>query len=867
MRVSRENVTLGANLARVLTRVLMRTRYVFFVLLFSSFLFIAWLAGTPVAQSNVFPTNNNAEQVGTKPVITQSYAKLPLAFEINQGQVKDLGKLVAHGVGSEIYLAGGEIILRVGNRATGRERTLSLASKMVRSGALSQKRRATSGKPIRVKFVGSNPSKMSGLDELPGTVNYFIGKNPDNWHTNVKTYSKIKYEDVYPGIDQIFYGSSDHLEYDFVVSPGANPRAVKFRFSGQLDLSIDASGDLVVHTAGTQELRLHKPIAYQEINGARRAIPAQYVIKRNNQIGFEIGSYDQTRQLVIDPILSYSSYLGGAGDDAGFDIAVDGSGSAYVTGTTDSGEFSPLNGTNAFVAKFSPDGTQRMYLAIIGGAGDDTGFSIAIDGGGAAYVTGDTDSTDFPVANSFQPTFGGGLQDSFIAKLNPTGSSLDYSTYFGGSGNDTGFAVAADFTGSAYLTGSTDSSELSTLGNTDAFVMKLSPSGTARAYFSILGGSGNDSAFDIAVDDIGNAFVAGSTDSANFTILNAFQPNYGGSQDAFVAKLEPSGAVAYSTYLGGSGTDCGYGIAVDSAGNAYITGSTDSLEFTTLGGRDVFVTKFNATGSERTYLTILGGSGDDAGFSIAVDSSRNAYLTGSTNSSNFTTANAIQLNLGGSQDVFVARVNTSGSALDYSTYLGLEGNQSGFGIALDAAGSTYITGFTSSTNFPIASSYQSVSGGRADAFVLKISTSSGTLTPTPTPTPTSSPTPIPSGSPTIFVEEGTTNRAVAIDSVTWVRGPFRILNNFNFSADHHTRVMLFTSDLGMSQPNSSQLTVRAGGVNLTIESVGPVLGVSGMNASYIVVRLPDGLPTGDLPLTITLRGLASINSPTLSISP
>ncbi len=656
--------------------------------------------------------------------VVKAFGELPLAFELNQGQLHSDVRFLSRSAGSDIYLTSRETILSL--RKPG----------ALPKGAMSARTNYSTGKKnlfdqqleravttthdvVKMRLVGANGATPAGKDELPGTVNYLIGKDPKKWRTNIRTFSRVEYKNVYPGIDQVFYGVHQQLEYDFVVSPGANPRVIKLAFNGVERLHID-QGDLVLQIKGSEEVRFKKPYVYQEVNKVKKQILARYVITRN-QVGFEMGDYEASKPLIIDPVLSYSTYLGGSGNDSGFDVAVDAAGNAYVTGSTDSPEFSSLGSTNAFVAKLNATGTERTYLAILGGAGDDTGFSIAVDPGGSAYITGTTDSVDFPVTNAIQSNFGGGSQDAFVAKLNQSGSALTYATFFGGSGSDTGFSLAVDLAGGTYITGSTDSSEFSSLGNTDVFVAKLNPAGDERAYLSILGGSSDDTGFDIAVDGSGSAYVVGSTDSENFTTANALQPNFGGSQDAFLAKLNPTGSgVSYSTYLGGSGSDSGFGLAVDGAGNAYVIGSTDSTEFSTLGGRDVFVAKFSATGDQRTYFTILGGSGDDAGFAIAVDAAGGAYLTGSTDSSNFTTANALQPTSGGSQDVFIAKLSPSGSTLDYSTFVGNISNESGFAIAVDNSGSAYVSGFTSSPNFPTASSLQSVIGGSGDAFLLRI---------------------------------------------------------------------------------------------------------------------------------------------------
>ncbi|HKP35516.1 MAG TPA: SBBP repeat-containing protein [Pyrinomonadaceae bacterium] len=672
-----------------------------------------------------------AKGVATSPTSEariQSFGELPLTFELNKGQLEKDVKFLSRGSRGDVFLTSRETILCLGKGDGAAQPEQSFAEYLQGKQAYfahHAKAPSRSRDIIRMRLLGAKANAVIGTDELPGVVNYFIGKDPSKWHTNVRTFGKVIYRDVYPGIDQVFYGTGAELEYDFVVSPKADASKIKLAFTGVERLHIDQS-DLVLQIRDSEDIRLEKLFAYQQVNGVRVPIAAQYVIGPKHEVSFKLGSYDKSRPLIIDPVLSYSTYFGGSGNDAGFDVAVDGSGNAYVTGSTDSTELSPQGGSNAFVAKLNAAGTQRLYLAIIGGMGNDTGFSLAVNSAGEAYVTGVTDSTDFPVANAIQSTFGGGSQDAFVTKLNANGSLL-YSGYFGGSGNDAGFAIAVDNSGNSYVTGSSDSGEFSTLGNTNVFVIKLNSAGNDRSYLAMLGGSGDDTAFDIAADGSGNAYIVGSTDSANFSTASALQTNFGGSQDAFVAKLNSSGAaLTYSTYLGGTGNDSGFGIAVDSSGNAYVTGSTDSTEISSLGGRDVFVAKFNSSGSERTYFTILGGSGDDAGFSIAVDSAGNASLTGSTDSSNFTTSNPLQPNAGGSQDVFVAKLSPAGSTLDYSTFVGNIGNEAGFAVAVDNSGNAYATGFTSSTNFPTANPAQPSNGGNGDAFVLRISGSNAT---------------------------------------------------------------------------------------------------------------------------------------------
>ena len=606
-----------------------------------------------------------------------------------------------------------------------------------------------------MNLVGANPdASVTGLDQLPGTSNYFIGNDPSQWHTNIANYGQVEYQGVYPGVNLVYYGNQQQLEYDFVVAPGADPGSIRLSFQGADSISLDDQGNLVLAT-GSGDVLEHAPVVYQEVGGARQAVAGQFVLLGQDEVGFQIGTYDAGLPLTIDPVLSYSTYLGGSGGDQANAIAVDGSGNAYVTGNTSSTDFPTTAGAfqtslggngNAFVTKLNATGTALIYSTYLGG-GDGSG--IAVDGSGNAYVTGHTSSTNFPRRPAaFQTSFAGGTydaQNAFVTKLNATGTALIYSTYLGGSGSgvngDDGTGIAVDGSGNAYVTGFSESTNFPTTagafqtsygGGYDAFVTKLNATGTALIYSTYLGGSTTDVGQGIAVDGSGNAYVTGTTSSTNFpTTAGAYQTSYGGNSNAFVTKLNATGtALIYSTYLGGNGNDYAQAIAVDGSGNAYVTGVTSSTNFPTTAGAfqtsyggnyNAFVTKLNATGTALIYSTYLGGNNNDTAAVIAVDGSGNAYLTGVTGSTNFpTTTGAFQTSGNGA---FVTKLNATGTALIYSTYLGGNNNDLGFGIALDVSGNAYVVGITSSTNFPTTTgAYQtSYGGGNDNAFVAKFS--------------------------------------------------------------------------------------------------------------------------------------------------
>ncbi len=691
---------------------------------------LSWVGGR--SRSDTPPARIQTQSGSDKVTKTrEAFGKLPVRFELNQGQTDSRAKFIARGPGYSLFLTPTEAALRLRNGDRG-------SSLDPRSSVL------------RMKLVGANPDPLiRGLDELPGKTNHFTGQDQSRWRAQVPSFARIKYENVYEGVDLVYYGARGQIEYDFIVAPGAHPSAIRLAFEGAEKIEIVAGGDLVLHTAGGQ-VRQRKPLAYQEVNGRRREIPSRYTIldPRSSildpQVAFEVGDYDAAKPLIIDPVLVYSTYLGGSGIDEGSSITVDVAGQVYVAGFTESLNF-PLAGAaqsslggeqDAFVAKLNAAGTQLIYATYLGGSGRDNAVSIAADSSGAAYVTGFTSSPNFPALNAMQPARNGPF-NSFVTKLNPAGGVI-YSTYLGGSRADFGSSVTVDAAGNVYVVGLTASPDFPLAnalqpafgGISDVYVAKLDPSGARLIFSTYLGGAATDGATSVAVDAAGNVYVAGVTNSPDLRTVNPLQARHGGGlSDGFVAKLNPLGSeLIYATYLGGGRVDRIIRFVVDAAGAAYVTGDTDSADFPTAnarqpiyrGGTDAFVAKINPSGSALVYSTFLGGSGIDGGSAIAVEAGGAAVVTGFTASVNFPTVRpAQQANAGGSFDAWVARFDPQGQ-LNYSTYLGGSGNDSGFGVAVDPSGNAYVMGLTDSLNFPVANPLQPSNGGSNDIFIARL---------------------------------------------------------------------------------------------------------------------------------------------------
>jgi hypothetical protein len=598
---------------------------------------------------------------------------------------------------------------------------------------------ALPGETVRLDFAGATSGPPVGEEPLAAYVNFLEGNDPRQWRRNVTAFQRIGCRELYPGIDLAYIAAGQSIKSEFTVKPGADPRVIRIVYS--TGLRIDQNGDLV---AGP--LREHAPVIFQETTKGRVVIPGEYRLLDAKTAGFAIGAYDPSLPLVIDPVISYSTYLGGSGMSAVTGVALDSGGNLYATGWTEALNFpiiGPMQaanqgGVDAFVVKMNPAGTALVYATYIGGRGDDRGAAIAVDSSGQAHVTGSTASQNFPLASPVRSTLGGS-KTVFVLKLNSAGNSLIYSTYLGGTAYEVGTAIALDSGGNAYVAGDTQSANFPVLnaarytlaGGMDAFVTKLTPAG-ALSFSTYLGGSGNEHAGAIAVDSSGRVYVAGGTSSANFPVVTAIQPANGGNQDAFVTRLSATGSqIQYSTYLGGNGAgvEQANAIAVDGTGNAYAAGTTPSTNFPVTGSAfqplykgasDAFVVKINNTGTTLGYSTYLGGTGFDWAAGIRIDSSGNAYVAGYTSSVDFPQSGSVQSNFGGMYDAFVTKLNAQGNGISFSTYFGAAGSDTANALATDANGNIFLGGQTSSVDFPLAGPIQSSNTGGNTGWLARI---------------------------------------------------------------------------------------------------------------------------------------------------
>ena len=715
--------------------------------------------------TSVFSSAQKPSQALPKDV---HFNQTPLVFEENHGQTDPRVQFLSRGKGYTTFLTAGGVVLSL--------RPMEVVNPHAISRKMSPKRGASASIEFSLVGAGANPIAV-GEAPLPGRVNYFIGSNPSKWRTNIQTYQRVRYKGVYPGIDLIYYGNHRQLEYDFAVSPKANPDNIQFQIKGARQVTINSVGNLVV-SLPEGDLQFHRPTVYQDNNGVRVPLAGGYVLKSSTRVGFHVPNYDTQKPLIIDPVLAYSTYLGGSGDDQPTGIAVDASGSIYVTGYTDSTDFPtaslgslPPGTDHVFVAKFDSTGTNLVYADYLGGSTQDYGFAIAVDSSNEVYLAGSTVSSDFPIVNGYQPTYPGSF-NAFVTKISADGSSLLYSTYLGGNGSDTPATIAVDNLSNFVVAGTTSSTNFpvsnafqptvspnggGNYGNY-GFATKFSADGSSLVYSTYLGGNSNV-AYDcggtpcwpqpatniagLALDASGNAYVAGSTNTYNFPVsegayLATNTTPLNGSV-GFVTKFASSGNLQYSTYFyETSGFTNINAIAVDGTGSAYVTGlsysdgtfplTSTSICDPAISGVDcsyAFVTKFDATGSTLSYSTFLGANNYAAPSAIALDQNDNAYVLASTSDSSFSAVNGLEPYAGGN-DILLVEIDPLASTQLFATYLGGSADEYTTGMAIDASGkNVYLTGTTSSTDLPTTTqAFQMQAGGNTDGFVMKVSTAS-----------------------------------------------------------------------------------------------------------------------------------------------
>ncbi len=718
------------------------------------------LGGLCAAPASHYRTSLASNPLAASRSSTGSFGLLPLAFERNVGQAGRAVSFLSHTNGGTLLLSPAEAVLDTDGHAS----------------------------PVTMKLVGANTdARPQTADPLPGQVNYLLGADPSKWRTNVQTNARAGFHDVYPGIDVVYYGNRRRLEYDFAVRPHAASQAIGLRFPGARQARTAANGDLVL-TLPDGDLRWQRPIAYQSSRGGRREVSCRYRLEANRigapTVRFTVGAYDEAQPLIIDPALISSTFLGGGGGDSGTGIAIDPAGSIYITGAAHSTNYPISTGAyqranragrfgNAFVSKISADGTTLLYSTFLGGTphggGGDYGAAIAVDASGNAYIAGGALSTNFPITASAYQTVNwaaaNNVENAFVAKLNPSGG-LVYSTYLGGSGlagnvgGDVAAGIALDGSGSAYVTGSAFSVDFPVTpgafqttnpgratSTSSAYVAKLSADGKTLVYSTYLGGNGGDNANAIAVNSAGNACITGATSSTNFpTTSLAYQRSLGALSfgAAFVTKLSADGkSLVYSTYLGGNDQTQDYaaGIALDSSGNAYVTGLAGSSNFPVTpsayqrinrgaGTNSAFLTKVSADGRSLVYSTFLGGRAADYASAVAVDSSGNACIVGTALALDFPTTLGSYQRLKGdrtnlSSNAFVAKFDPSGATLLYSTLLSGLKDDSALAVALDASGKAVVTGNAGSATFPTTpGAFQTVNrgdGSGGNAFVTRLS--------------------------------------------------------------------------------------------------------------------------------------------------
>lgn len=674
------------------------------------------------------------------PVAENLLTRVLLAFEENRGQFDPRVQYLARGPGYRIFLG-----------KSGATISIDAADSKKTSAA------------VRMRFIGASPTAAVGVDRLGQVTNYFVGGQTIRNYTDVPNFAKVAYRSIYPGVDVVFYGNKQELEYDLVVAPNADPGPISLQLQGANSLALVDDGDLRLSTKAGY-LLLRRPVAYQEVDGMRVPVPVDYVIRNKNTVAFRIAAYDLGKPLVIDPILTYSTYLTGSAGAQPKGIAVDASGHAYVVGTTSSTDFPTASAyqsrkagsADVFVTKFNANGTGVLYSTYLGGSkSNNVGSAISIDASGNAYITGTVTAATFPITSGAYQTTGSNAS-SFVAKLGPLGNTLVYSTYLNGA---SARAVAVDPAGYVYVAGSASSAFAATTGSfqtvnrgsSNGFIIKLNTDGTAASYSTFLGGSGADAINGIALDASGSAYVAGDAGSTDFPLSGPYQGYLRGTTDAFVAKINSAGnGVVYSTYLGGANRESGKAVAVDASGSAYVAGVTYSMDFPTVNGfqarhglsgigtsttglDNAFIAKLDPSGSALAYSSYLGGAGclspsintclfakGDGANSIAVDSQGNAFIGGYASSVSFPVVDSLNQPKFDNNIYmpFIAKVvsaSNGGAYLGYSVVLGrddLVTSAGTLGVAVDGQGNVYGAGNAyPSIGYPVTpGAFQSVPG-------------------------------------------------------------------------------------------------------------------------------------------------------------
>ncbi len=840
--------------------------------------------------------------------LNPSYGKLPLIFEVNRGQALPHVKFLARGRGYSAFLTADGMVLSLRPAAIAATATPA-------SGVKSQQ--GAENTTIQFRLVGAiRNAPVVGEDQQIGRVNYFIGNDPAKWQTKVPTYSRVRYKNIYPGIDLLYYGNHRQLEYDFAVSAGADPGRIQFEISGARQIRVDGEGNLVLQTSAGN-LSFQAPAVYQKSGPARVPVHGAYVLMDSTHVAFDVKRYDASKPLVIDPVLLYSTYLGGSGTDQPTGIAVDSTGSVYIGGYTDSSDFPlatlgslPVGGPHVFVAKFDSTGSNLVYADYVGGNSQDYGYALALNSANELYVTGSTTSSDFPMVKPYQGSYPGSF-NGFLTKISADGSSLLYSTYLGGNSSDRPSSIAVDSVGSAVVGGNTFSTNFPVANayqttvspNQDGlygnygFLTKFSPDGSSLIYSTYFSGSSNvaqncgypcwpspySTITGIALDSNGNSYVTGVTNTYDFpTTPGAYLLTNSTTQDnivGFVSKFNSSGNLDYSTYFyesSGAITNLN-AIAVDGSGSAYITGSalsdgTFPITSTSIcdpsvsgsGCSYAFVTKFDPTGSTLLYSTFLGPNNYANPVAIALDANNDAYVVASTSSSSFGMTGGIEPYSGGS-DVLLVEIDPAANSQLFATYLGGSEDDGPAGIALDSNGNAYVVGSTDSTDFPITpGAFQSILGGNTDAFVVK-------LGPAAAPSVLLTPDSLSfdaqqigaTSQPQTATLRNVGSAALTVSSIT-ISSDFAQTNNCGTAvpaAGICTFSVMFTPTVAGTRNGSMQIQDDAAGSPhaISLSGVGSGSGGNLLPASLVFSSVPVGTASASQTATLTNSGNSSLN--------